>query len=102
MRTFCKEALMAKLLMFHGAECPHCKNMMTLVEKLEKETEFRIEKLEVWHNETNANLMRSYKPIIAPKCGGQLRVPTFVNPDSADVFCGEVGYDELKAWAAKQ
>lgn len=25
---------MAKLIMFHGRECPHCKNMMPLVDKL--------------------------------------------------------------------
>ena len=27
----------SKLIMFHGRECPHCKDMMPLVERLEKE-----------------------------------------------------------------
>ena len=93
---------MAKLLMFHGRECPHCKKMMPRVEKLEKETEIRLEKLEVWHDEKNADLMRSYRQVLASKCGGQLRVPTFLNPETSDVICGEVEFEELKAWAEKQ
>ena len=92
---------MGKLLMFHGRECPHCRRMMPLVEKLEAETEARFEKYEIWHDEKNADLMRSYKSIIAPKCGGQLRVPTFINTETSDVVCGELEYDKLKAWALK-
>jgi thiol-disulfide isomerase/thioredoxin len=94
--------MMAKLLMFHGKECPHCKKMMPLIEKLEKESDIRFEKYEVWHDEKNADLMRSYRDVLAPKCGGQLRVPTFFNPETSDVMCGEVEYDKLKDWAAKQ
>ena len=60
---------MARLVMFHGRECPHCKKMMPLVEKLEQETPVRFEKLEVWHDEKNADLMRSFREAIAPKCG---------------------------------
>ncbi len=92
---------MAKLLMFHGRECPHCRKMMPLVEKLEGETDVRFEKYEIWHDEKNADLMRSYKSIITPKCGGQLRVPTFINTETSDVMCGEVEYDQLKDWALK-
>jgi len=68
---------MNKRIMFWARECPHCKAMMPYVDKLEKETGIKLEKLEIWHNEKNADLMRSYRPIIAPKCGGQLRTPTF-------------------------
>lgn len=46
--------------------------------------------------------MRSYKTVIAPKCGGQLRVPTFLNPETGDAICGEVEYDKLKDWAGRQ
>lgn len=92
---------MKKHLMFHGRECPHCKVMMPLVDRLEKETGMEIEKLEVWHNEKNADLMRSYRDIIAPKCGGQLRTPTFMNTETDDIICGEVTYEELKDWATK-
>ncbi|MGA2532687.1 MAG: glutaredoxin family protein [Candidatus Aminicenantales bacterium] len=93
---------MARLLMFHGRECPHCKKMMAVVEQLEKEMGIVFEKLEIWHDEKNADLMRSYKPVIAPKCGGQLRVPTFLNVDTSDVICGEVEPDKLKAWLEKK
>jgi thiol-disulfide isomerase/thioredoxin len=92
---------MKKFLMFHGQECPHCARMMPLVERLEKETGVAVERLEVWHNEKNADLMRSYRAVIAPKCGGQLRTPTFFEPETGSVLCGEVEYEKLKEWAAK-
>ena len=92
---------MNKQIMFWARECPHCKKMMPLVDKLEKETGIALEKLEIWHNEENADLMRSYKSIIAPKCGGQLRTPTFMNTETNDIICGEVEYEKLKEWALK-
>lgn len=101
MRTFYKEKTMSNLIMFHGSECPHCLRMMPLVDKLEKEEGITFEKLEIWHNEENADKMRSLRDIIAPKCGGQLRTPTFLNPETNDVMCGEVEYDALKEWASK-
>lgn len=93
---------MAKLLMFHGRECPHCKKMMPLVEKIEGETGVSFEKHEVWHDEKSAELMRSYRDVIAPKCGGQLKIPTFLNAETNDVICGEVDYEKLKAWTGKK
>lgn len=95
------ENKMNKLVMFHGRECPHCKRMLPVVEKMEKETGITLKKLEVWHNEKNADLMRSHREIIASKCGGQLRVPTFINTDTNDVMCGEIEYKKLKEWAMK-
>lgn len=101
MWAFRQEKKMNKLIMFHGRECPHCKRMMPVVEKMEKETGITLEKLEVWHNEKNADLMRSHREIITSKCGGQLRVPTFINTDTNDVMCGEIEYEKLKEWAMK-
>jgi len=92
---------MNKLLMFHARECPHCIVMLPHVDRLEKESDVKIERLEVWHNEKNADLMRSYRDIIEPKCGGQLRTPTFMNTETNDILCGEVKYEELKDWATK-
>ncbi len=92
---------MNEQIMFWARECPHCKKMMPLVDKLEKETGVKLEKLEIWHNEKNADLMRSYRSIIAPKCGGQLRTPTFFNTETEDVLCGEVEYEKLKEWALR-
>ena len=93
---------MAHLVMFYGRECPHCKKMLPLIEKLEQETPIRIEKHEVWHDEKNADLMRGLAEAIAPKCGHQLRVPTFVNMETKDAMCGEVDFEKLKDWALKQ
>jgi len=93
---------MANMFMFHGRECPHCKKMMPLVEKLEQETGILFDKREVWHEEKNADLMRSYRPILTAKCGGQLKVPAFLNPDAGDAVCGEMDYEKLKDWALKQ
>jgi thiol-disulfide isomerase/thioredoxin len=92
---------MEKLIMFWARECPHCKHMMPLVEQLEKEEDVSFEKLEIWHNEKNADLMRSYREVIAPKCEGQLRTPTFLNTETEDVLCGEVEYEKLKEWTLK-
>lgn len=101
-RAFHKEEKVSKLIMFHARECPHCRVMMPHVDRLEKEEKVKFERLEVWHDEKNADLMRSYRPVIAPKCGGQLRTPTFFCPETSDVLCGEVPYDKLKDWALKQ
>ena len=92
---------MEKKIMFWAKECPHCRNMMPLVDRLIEEEGVKIEKLEIWHNEENADLMRSYKDVIAHKCGGQLRTPTFFDSETNDVICGEVEYEALKEWAMK-
>ncbi len=92
---------MKKLVMFHGRECPHCRKMMPLVDKMIAEEGIEIEKLEVWHDEKNADTMRSYREVITPKCGGQLRVPTFLNTETNDVECGELEYEKLVGWATR-
>jgi thiol-disulfide isomerase/thioredoxin len=94
------DANLNKYIMFHGQECPHCRKMMPLVDKLIAETGAEIDKREVWHNEENADLMRSYKAIIKAKCGGQLRVPTFLNTETEELFCGEVEYEKLIDWVS--
>jgi hypothetical protein len=75
--------------------------MKPIVEKMEKETGIELEKLEIWHNEKNADLMRSYREVITKVCGGQLRTPTFLNTDTNDVMCGEVSFKKLKEWATR-
>ncbi len=89
------------IIMFHGADCPHCRAMMPLVDKLEKEGKIRIEKKEVWHNEKNAEEMRSYEDTIANACEGDLGVPCFLSKKTNNAICGEVSYKELKEWAVK-
>lgn len=92
---------MKKIFMFYARECPHCRVMLPIVDRLEKETGISFERLEVWHDEKNADLMRSWRHILAPACGGQLRTPTFFEPESQAVLCGEVPYEKLKDWAEK-
>lgn len=85
---------MEKLLEFHGTECPHCRNMDRLVERLEEETGVKIKKYEVWHDETNAKLMEEYDKEL---CGG---VPFFYNAETKRFICGETDYEDLKRWAS--
>ena len=67
--------------------------MVPLVERLEREEGVNIAKLEVWHHETNAKIMREYDQ---GKCGG---VPFFFNKKTGKWICGETDYERLKTWA---
>jgi len=89
---------MKKIVMFYGQECPHCHIMMHAVEDLNKDEEIEIEKCEVWHNEENAERMRSYKEIIGQACGGDLGVPAFLDEDEKRAICGEMPHEKLKQW----
>jgi len=81
------------LLDFYGTECPHCKDMEPLVEKLEAEEGVEVVKLEVWHNAENAQYLQS---LDKGSCGG---VPFFYNLKNNSKFCGSVPYEKLKEWA---
>jgi len=52
---------------FYGDECPHCKNMDSKVEQLEEDEDVKVEKLEVWNNQENAEKMEELDD---GKCGG--------------------------------
>jgi thiol-disulfide isomerase/thioredoxin len=82
-----------RLLEFWGRECPHCKAMKPLVERLGKKLGVKVEQLEVWHNEKNARLYEQYDRGL---CGG---VPFFFNETTGEWICGETTYERLKAWA---
>lgn len=81
------------LIMFYGTECPHCHEMDPLVARLEKEEKITVERLEVWHNENNAKLMKKYDKDF---CGG---VPFFYKTKTKKWICGAAEYGELKKWA---
>ena len=83
----------SKLIMFHGTECPHCRNMDPLVARLEKERGVKVQKLEVWHNSDNADKLEK---IATGLCGG---VPFFWNTESKRYICGEVDYETLRDWS---
>jgi len=82
-----------RLLEFWGRECPHCKAMKPMVERLENELGIKLELLEVWHNEKNARLYAQHEKDM---CGG---VPFFFNKATSEWICGETTYERLKAWA---
>jgi hypothetical protein len=70
--------------------------MMPLINELENETGVRVDRLEIWHNEENAQKMQEYDR--DGECGG---VPFFINTQTGQTICGEATYDELKRWAGK-
>lgn len=80
------------LLEFYGEECPHCRVMAPLVEKLEKEG-FKVQRYETWHNAENAKKQGEYDTGL---CGG---VPFFYNTESKEFICGSTEYKNLKLWA---
>lgn len=84
------------LLDFYGTECIHCRQMDPLIERLEVETGLKVKKVEVWHNEANARLMREYDKGF---CGG---VPFFYNKKTGKWLCGAHNYETLKNWALDQ
>ena len=49
-----------RLIEFYGTECAHCKEMEPIMEKMQKELGIKITRLEVWHNNENAQLMQKY------------------------------------------
>ena len=68
---------------FYGETCPHCVEMKPMVEKLEQELGLKVEKLEVWNNEANAQKLEDMD---CGKCGG---VPFFFNDANGDGIMGE-------------
>ena len=84
------------LLEFYGTECVHCLQMEPLLERLQAETNVRIKRLEVWHDEANARLMREYDRGF---CGG---VPFFFNKNTGKWLCGAQNFGTLKKWALGQ
>ncbi len=83
-----------ELFFFYGEECPHCKKMEAYVDQLIGEG-FLIQKVECWHNKANEEMFVEMDCEDEP-CGG---VPFFVNKKTKKTVCGEVSYEELKAWA---
>jgi len=90
---------MRKIIFFHGADCPHCKHMMPIVENIEKEIKMKIEKREVWYDDDNADMMRKYEDIIRKGSpDGDMGVPAFVDIKNKEALIGEQTKEDLKAW----
>lgn len=78
---------------FYGKTCPHCIQMMPIVDKLIAEG-LPIEKHEVWNDEENAKKMEE---VNKNRCPG---VPFFVNTKSDQWICGSSDEATLRKWAA--
>lgn len=81
---------------FYGAECPHCLKMIPIIEQVENETGVTFQKLEVWHNDTNRNIMLDYHAKDIERDCGFLGVPAFVSIKTNKSVCGEMSSDQLK------
>lgn len=81
------------LVEFYGTECHFCKKMEPLVERLEEEEDVNVQRLEVWHDSDNAEIL---KEVDDGRCGG---VPFFINSETGEWICGATEYEDLKAWA---
>lgn len=81
------------LIEFYGRECPHCRKMDELVDRLEEEEGVEVERLEVWHDDQNA---KKFRDIDQGRCGG---VPFLYNEETDDFLCGESSYEKLKELA---
>ncbi|OGL83563.1 hypothetical protein A3B32_02345 [Candidatus Uhrbacteria bacterium RIFCSPLOWO2_01_FULL_53_9] len=78
---------------FYGKTCPHCIEMMPIVDKLIGEG-IPIEKFEVWDDKDNAAKMEEANK---NHCPG---VPFFVNTKSDQWICGSTNEATLRDWAA--
>ena len=68
--------------------------MHELVARLEKETDAKVEKLEVWHNKENEKRLLEIDN--GELCGG---VPFFYNTETKKFICGETTEEHIKIWA---
>ncbi|MDD3662537.1 MAG: hypothetical protein PHT84_01590 [Candidatus Pacebacteria bacterium] len=83
-----------KLLFFYGLDCPHCVESEKIVDDLIVDG-FDIKKLEIWYNEDNDRLLEELDNG-DNCCGG---IPFFLNQKTGKTICGDVGKDEIRAWA---
>lgn len=80
-----------RLLMFYEEKCDPCVVMEPIVAELEKELETKIDRLEVWYNQSNRQLLDKY--------AGFVMVPFFYNEKTGQKISGETDYKTLKNWA---
>lgn len=85
-----------EIIEFYGETCPHCISMRPVVSELEKEMSIRVQKLEVWNNESNHAVMEKYSDKISEACGGYAAVPSFINTKTGQALCGAHDKTDLK------
>lgn len=87
-----------RLIMFTGKECEHCHENEPVVQRVEKELNVKVHRLEVWHNAENAAFLERIdkNPDGSAFCGG---IPFFYNEKTGKRLCGPQKYEKLVAWA---
>ncbi len=89
----------ADFAQFYGATCQHCKSMEPIVKQVEEETGIQFEKVEVWENNQNAQLMLLYKNEILNDCkldAEKRQVPVFLSVKHRKAVCGKMTKEQLK------
>lgn len=81
------------LIEFYGTECAPCKKIAELVERLQAEEGIVVERLEVWHNAKNQEIMMQFAK------GRCMSVPFLYNKKTGEFICGDTDYERLKKWA---
>lgn len=76
--------------MFYEEKCDPCVVMEPIVDKLEKELNVKIDRLEVWYNQSNRQLLDKYADFTI--------VPFFYNEKTSQKISGETDYETLKNW----
>ena len=79
--------------MFYSDNCEPCVVVYPLVDKLEKELNVKVYRLEVWSDQKNKKLLEKY--------AGFSAVPFFYNEATGKKITGETDYEELREWAKK-
>jgi glutaredoxin len=54
-----KKNISVDVLMYHGEECPHCKNMISMLTILNRSYSINLTLKETWHNQDNAKELES-------------------------------------------
>jgi thiol-disulfide isomerase/thioredoxin len=87
-----KEEGMVNIYLFYGKECPHCEKLMEYLDDINDEygNKFNLYGFEVWHDSSNASLMKKF---VTAKGDNSSGVPYYVIGDES--FIGyNYTYDE--------
>ena len=87
-----------RIIEFYGQGCPDYVAIVPEIEKLEKEEDVEIEKLEVWHNEENHNRMENLKRLYDQECDGKFEVPSYYEEETERMICNPRSYENIKKW----
>ena len=91
--------LPAGIVLFYGAECPHCKVVEDFITQNNINAKVKITQLEVWHNASNAKLLVNVATKICKITGNSVGVP-FLYDGNGKCYIGETDVPNfLKAQA---